>query len=126
MPFSVDEPICPKFQPNIFDPLRCHDCLRQRHLHSGSGETPEGSERGQKPSTDTFEKMRFADTGGGSVKDKRVALTTVSSQGEEKDTSSRVRKRRQQTGSVQQSSWVTGAGGRGGVGSGPGNGITVI
>uniref|UniRef100_A0A3Q4M587 Uncharacterized protein n=1 Tax=Neolamprologus brichardi TaxID=32507 RepID=A0A3Q4M587_NEOBR len=32
MALSGDEPICPKFQPNIFDPSRCHDCLRQRHL----------------------------------------------------------------------------------------------
>uniref|UniRef100_A0A3Q1I8K8 Uncharacterized protein n=1 Tax=Anabas testudineus TaxID=64144 RepID=A0A3Q1I8K8_ANATE len=29
---SGTEPTCPKFQPNIFDPSRCHDCLRQRHL----------------------------------------------------------------------------------------------
>uniref|UniRef100_A0A3P9BAJ7 Uncharacterized protein n=1 Tax=Maylandia zebra TaxID=106582 RepID=A0A3P9BAJ7_9CICH len=41
MALSGDEPICPKFQPNIFDPSRCHDCLRQRHLHAGAGESTE-------------------------------------------------------------------------------------
>uniref|UniRef100_A0A8C6LYU9 Uncharacterized protein n=1 Tax=Nothobranchius furzeri TaxID=105023 RepID=A0A8C6LYU9_NOTFU len=38
MSLCTDEPVCPKFQPNIFDPSRCHDCLRQRHLHTSSGE----------------------------------------------------------------------------------------
>uniref|UniRef100_A0A3P8T2L5 Uncharacterized protein n=1 Tax=Amphiprion percula TaxID=161767 RepID=A0A3P8T2L5_AMPPE len=41
MSLAVDEPICPKFQPNIFDPSRCHDCLRQRHLHTVAGEGTE-------------------------------------------------------------------------------------
>jgi hypothetical protein len=36
MPLSGDDLICPKFQPNIFDSSRCHDCLRQKHLHSGT------------------------------------------------------------------------------------------
>ncbi|ROL15618.1 TRIO and F-actin-binding protein [Anabarilius grahami] len=31
---AADEPVCPKFQPNIFDSTRCHDCLRQKHLHN--------------------------------------------------------------------------------------------
>uniref|UniRef100_A0AAY4D411 Uncharacterized protein n=1 Tax=Denticeps clupeoides TaxID=299321 RepID=A0AAY4D411_9TELE len=35
MPLSGEELICPKFQPNIFDSSRCHDCLRQKHLHTG-------------------------------------------------------------------------------------------
>ncbi|KAF4116611.1 hypothetical protein G5714_004100 [Onychostoma macrolepis] len=33
MPLAGDELVCPKFQPNIFDSTRCHDCLRQKHLH---------------------------------------------------------------------------------------------
>ncbi|XP_031690839.1 serine/arginine repetitive matrix protein 2 [Oncorhynchus kisutch] len=49
MPLSGDDLICPKFQPNIFDSSRCHDCLRQKHLHSGTStgtgtaETPQQS-----------------------------------------------------------------------------------
>ncbi|CAL8273957.1 unnamed protein product [Lota lota] len=31
------EPVCAKFQPNIFDPSRCHDCLHRRHMHAGAG-----------------------------------------------------------------------------------------
>ncbi|RXN19203.1 serine arginine repetitive matrix 2-like protein [Labeo rohita] len=34
MPLTGDELLCPKFQPNIFDSTRCHDCLRQKHLHN--------------------------------------------------------------------------------------------
>ncbi|XP_055366977.1 serine/arginine repetitive matrix protein 2 [Betta splendens] len=34
MPQSDNQPVCPKFQPNIFDRSRCHDCLRQQHLHA--------------------------------------------------------------------------------------------
>ena len=45
MPLSADEPPCPKFQPNIFDPSRCHDCLRQRRLHAGTGESTEEAPR---------------------------------------------------------------------------------
>lgn len=26
--------MCPKFQPNIFDSSRCHECLRLKHLHT--------------------------------------------------------------------------------------------
>uniref|UniRef100_A0A3B4ZL01 Uncharacterized protein n=1 Tax=Stegastes partitus TaxID=144197 RepID=A0A3B4ZL01_9TELE len=48
MSLSGDEPICPKFQPNIFDPSRCHDCLRQRHLHTFAGEGAEVAPQ-QKP-----------------------------------------------------------------------------
>ncbi|XP_038844548.1 serine/arginine repetitive matrix protein 2 [Salvelinus namaycush] len=49
MPLSGDDLICPKFQPTIFDSSRCHDCLRQKHLHSdtstgtGTAETPQQS-----------------------------------------------------------------------------------
>nr|XP_055051120.1 serine/arginine repetitive matrix protein 2 [Misgurnus anguillicaudatus] len=38
MPLTGDELMCPKFQPNIFDSTRCHDCLRQKHLHNCSPE----------------------------------------------------------------------------------------
>lgn len=91
MPLSGDEPTCPKFQPNIFDPSRCHDCLRQRHLHSGSGEGTEAAllqistaepVNGTKTGTDTS-------AGQG----KRVFLKPIPSQTEEKDSSSRVRKK---------------------------------
>ncbi|TRY88384.1 hypothetical protein DNTS_018299, partial [Danionella cerebrum] len=34
MPVSGEELVCPKFQPNIFDSSRCHDCLRHKHLHT--------------------------------------------------------------------------------------------
>lgn len=37
---SDDEPVCARFQPNVFDPSRCHDCLRQRRLHAGAEEAP--------------------------------------------------------------------------------------
>ncbi|KAJ3600474.1 hypothetical protein NHX12_031455 [Muraenolepis orangiensis] len=36
MPPPPDEPVCTEFQPNIFDPSRCHDCLRQKHAHVGA------------------------------------------------------------------------------------------
>uniref|UniRef100_A0A3B1JS47 TRIO and F-actin binding protein n=1 Tax=Astyanax mexicanus TaxID=7994 RepID=A0A3B1JS47_ASTMX len=34
MPFSGDDLVCPKFQPNIFNSSRCHDCLRLEHAHT--------------------------------------------------------------------------------------------
>jgi len=37
MPPPADDPVCAKFQPNVFDPSRCHDCLRQKHSHAGAG-----------------------------------------------------------------------------------------
>ncbi|XP_067333644.1 TRIO and F-actin-binding protein-like isoform X1 [Channa argus] len=82
MPHSVDEPICPKFQPNIFDPSRCHDCLRQRHLHAGAGGSTEVAP--QQKST--------ADAGTGALPGSRpgiTLLTPILSQAEERDTSSK-------------------------------------
>ncbi|XP_042577098.1 serine/arginine repetitive matrix protein 2-like [Cyprinus carpio] len=44
MPLAGDELVCPKFQPNIFDSTRCHDCLRQKQLHHTCAErAPEQS-----------------------------------------------------------------------------------
>ncbi|XP_046699616.1 serine/arginine repetitive matrix protein 1-like isoform X2 [Silurus meridionalis] len=34
MPSTGDERVCSKFQPNIFNPSRCHECLRLKHLHT--------------------------------------------------------------------------------------------
>nr|XP_020480562.1 TRIO and F-actin-binding protein isoform X2 [Monopterus albus] len=79
MHHSTNEPICPKFQPNIFDPSRCHDCLRQRHLHAGAGEST-GAAPQHKSTAGTG-------TRGGSSKG--VLLTPVLSQAEERDTSSK-------------------------------------
>lgn len=84
MPHSANEPICPKFQPNVFDPSRCHDCLRQRHLHAGAGETTEAAAR----------QKSTADTVSGKEASKGVTLTPIPSQGEEGDTSSKVGKKR--------------------------------
>uniref|UniRef100_A0A3P8Q5L8 Uncharacterized protein n=1 Tax=Astatotilapia calliptera TaxID=8154 RepID=A0A3P8Q5L8_ASTCA len=85
MALSGDEPICPKFQPNIFDPSRCHDCLRQRHLHAGAGESTEVTQQ----QISAAESGAGAKTGIGSRKGE--ALTPISSQAEERDTSSKVR-----------------------------------
>ncbi|KAM3597195.1 uncharacterized protein V6R79_001192 [Siganus canaliculatus] len=86
MPLSGDEPICPKFQPNIFDPSRCHDCLRQRHLHAGTGASTEAA--GQQQQKPTAEPERTgAKTGSGSGKG--VLLTPIPSQPDERDTSSK-------------------------------------
>lgn len=85
MALSGDEPICPKFQPNIFDPSRCHDCLRQRHLHAGEGESTEVTQQ----QISAAESGAGAKTGIGSRKGE--ALTPISSQAEERDTSSKVR-----------------------------------
>lgn len=88
MPVSNDEPICPKFQPNIFDPSRCHDCLRQRHLHAGAGDSKEAAPQ-QKSTTETGTETG---TESGIVLSKGVLLTPIPSQAEERDTSSKVRK----------------------------------
>ncbi|KAF3846776.1 hypothetical protein F7725_003854 [Dissostichus mawsoni] len=53
MPISNDEPICPKFQPNIFDPSRCHECLRQKHLHTGAGVSAAEEAPQPKPNKET-------------------------------------------------------------------------
>lgn len=91
MPLSDDEPICPKFQPNIFDPSRCHDCLRQRHLHAGAGQSAEVAPQ-QKSTADTGT-VGITGTGKGGL------LTPIPSQAEERDTSSiKVRKNRSQKG----------------------------
>ncbi|KAI3360128.1 hypothetical protein L3Q82_014445 [Scortum barcoo] len=89
MPLSGDEPICPKFQPNIFDPSRCHDCLRQRHLHAGAGESAETAPQ-QKSTAETGTRAKTGagvDSGIGSGKG--VLLTPIPSQAEERDTSSK-------------------------------------
>lgn len=96
MPLSGDEPICPKFQPNIFDPSRCHDCLRQRHLHTSAGESTEVAPQ-QKSKADTGTEGKTVTgtvTGTGIGAGKGVLLTPIPSQAEERDTSSKVRKKR--------------------------------
>lgn len=113
MPLSGDEPICPKFQPNIFDPSRCHDCLRQKHLHAGAGESAEAAPQ-QKSTAETGTGLKTVtctgiDTGIGSGKG--VLLTPITSQTEERDTSSKVRRKRgseRKREGDEQSSWVTG------------------
>lgn len=98
MPHSSDEPTCPKFQPNIFDPSRCHDCLRQRHLHAGAGESTDVPRQKSTAETETG-----ALTGTGLSKE--VLLTPIPSQAEERDTSSKVRKRRCQKGGGREWRW---------------------
>lgn len=88
MPHSSDEPICPKFQPNIFDPSRCHECLRQKHLHAGAGNTGGGAVAQQQ--------LSAKEAGEGSIngtsQGKGVFLTPIPSQTDERDTSSKVGK----------------------------------
>ncbi|KAK5624145.1 hypothetical protein CRENBAI_010943, partial [Crenichthys baileyi] len=85
---SSDEPTCPKFQPNIFDPSRCHECLRQRHLHTSAGERTE-LEPQQKPLPEDGNIIgKSPEFGNGIGSSKRVLLTPISSQAEERDTSS--------------------------------------
>ncbi|XP_061158325.1 uncharacterized protein LOC133169860 isoform X2 [Syngnathus typhle] len=80
MPLADDEPVCPKFQPNIFDPSRCHDCLRQRRLHHDAGDITEAA-----PSTlDAVTGAKLLTRRGNGM-----LLTPISSQAEEKDTSSK-------------------------------------
>ncbi|XP_076608381.1 uncharacterized protein LOC143333891 [Chaetodon auriga] len=87
MPLSGDEPVCPKFQPNIFDPSRCHDCLRQRHLHAGAGASTEAAPQ-QKPTAETGTGTKTG-TDAGIGSGKGVFLTPILSQAEERDTSSK-------------------------------------
>ncbi|XP_029998115.1 serine/arginine repetitive matrix protein 2 [Sphaeramia orbicularis] len=92
MPLSGEEPICPKFQPNIFDPSRCHDCLRQRHLHAGTGESTE-VEPQQKSTAETGGTGAKTDICGGTENGigsiKGTLLTPIQSQAEERDTSTK-------------------------------------
>ncbi|XP_057201365.1 serine/arginine repetitive matrix protein 2 [Triplophysa rosa] len=55
MPLTGDELVCPKFQPNIFDSTRCHDCLRQKHLHNSSPEHDTTAAHSQGKDTSTKE-----------------------------------------------------------------------
>ncbi|XP_044036630.1 serine/arginine repetitive matrix protein 2-like isoform X2 [Siniperca chuatsi] len=87
MPLSGDEPICPKFQPNIFDPSRCHDCLRQRHLHAGAGESTETAPQQKSTAETETGTATGIDIGIGSGKG--ALLTPITSQTEERDTSSK-------------------------------------
>ncbi|KAL7379048.1 hypothetical protein ABVT39_022554 [Epinephelus coioides] len=88
MPVSGDEPICPKFQPNIFDPSRCHDCLRQRHLHAGAVESSAEAAPQQKSTGETTIGTKTG-TEAGIGSGKGVLLTPIPSQAEERDTSSK-------------------------------------
>lgn len=92
MPLSSDEPVCPKFQPNIFDPSRCHDCLRQKHLHASTGERIEAAPQ-QICTKEPGDGSKIG-TGTGIGQGKGVFLTPIPSQTEERDTSSKVRKMR--------------------------------
>ncbi|XP_034394944.1 serine/arginine repetitive matrix protein 2 [Cyclopterus lumpus] len=87
MPLSCDEPICPKFQPNIFDSSRCHDCLRQRRMHAGSGDGAEAAPQQKFTAQIGIGAKTGDDTGIGSGKG--VLLTPIPSQAEERDTSSK-------------------------------------
>lgn len=87
MSLSGNEPICPKFQPNVFDPSRCQECLRQRHLHSSSGETADAAAQ-QKALT---EPENGTGTGTWTGPSRGGLLTPIQSQAEDRDTSSKVR-----------------------------------
>ncbi|XP_014838604.1 PREDICTED: TRIO and F-actin-binding protein isoform X2 [Poecilia mexicana] len=100
MSHSSDEPTCPKFQPNIFDPSRCHECLRQRHLHASAGERTE-LEPQQKPLPEDGDATGKSSGLGGGIRLSRAALLTpISSQTEERDTSSSSNKEDSDTVSV--------------------------
>lgn len=86
-----EEPTCPKFQPNIFDPSRCHDCLRQKHLHSGTKEGVEATPQQKSAAEPENAAKTQTDSGVGRVEG--VALTPIPSQEEERDTSSKVGKK---------------------------------
>lgn len=88
MPLSSDEPVCPKFQPNIFDPSRCHECLRQKHLHATAGDTSGAAAQQQISAKEAGDGYKI-ETGQG----KGMFLTPIPSQTDERDTSSKVRKR---------------------------------
>lgn len=87
MPLSSDEPVCPKFQPNIFDPSRCHECLRQKHMHASAGHASGAAAQQQ---------ISAKEAGDGSTngvgRGKGVFLTPIPSQTDERDTSSKVGK----------------------------------
>lgn len=88
MPLSSDEPVCPKFQPNIFDPSRCHECLRQKHLHATAGDTKGAAAQQQISAKEAGDGYKI-EMGQG----KGMFLTPIPSQTDERDTSSKVRKR---------------------------------
>lgn len=87
MPLSSDEPVCPKFQPNIFDPSRCQECLRQKHMHASAGHAS-GAEAQQQISAKEAGDGSTNEVGRG----KGVFLTPIPSQTDERDTSSKVGK----------------------------------
>ncbi|XP_061702009.1 TRIO and F-actin binding protein b isoform X1 [Syngnathoides biaculeatus] len=76
MPLADDETVCPEFQPNIFDPSRCHSCLRQRHLHRDT-------EAGPQPKSNA-DSVAGAKCGTGPC---NGTLPPIPSQSEERDTS---------------------------------------
>ncbi|KAM9745852.1 uncharacterized protein ACNS7B_010047 [Menidia menidia] len=89
MSHSAEEPSCPKFQPNIFDPSRCHDCLRQRHLHTSAEDSPEPAPQ-EKPQTQPEAGAKAgtgAGLGTGIGSSRGGVLTPIPSQAEEGDTS---------------------------------------
>ena len=96
MSHSSEEPTCPKFQPNIFDPSRCHDCLRQRHLHTSAQERTEVAPQEKlQTETETGDKTgNGARPGFGIGSSRGVLLTPIQSQAEEGDTSCKVGKKR--------------------------------
>lgn len=85
MPLSSDEPVCPKFQPNIFDPSRCHECLRQKHVHASAGDTDGAAAKQQTSAKDAGDGFKIEI---GQVKG--MFLTPIPSQTDERDTSSKV------------------------------------
>ncbi|KAM8844552.1 uncharacterized protein AB9W97_000078 isoform 1-T2 [Spinachia spinachia] len=85
MPLSGDEFICSKFQPNIFDPSRCHDCLRQRRLHAGAVDSAETQQKSTAEAGIESEAWKRTGIGSG----KGVQLTPIPPQAEERDTSSK-------------------------------------
>lgn len=89
MPLSSDEPVCPKFQPNIFDPSRCHECLRQKHLHASAGDTSGAAAQQQIFAKEAADGYKIA-IGQGKV---GMLLTPIPSQTDERETSSKVGKR---------------------------------
>lgn len=86
-----EEPTCPKFQPNIFDPSRCHDCLRQKHLHAGVRESTEATPQQKSAAEPKNAVITQTDSTVGRVTG--VALTPIPSQEDERDTSSKVEKK---------------------------------
>ncbi|XP_015236325.1 PREDICTED: TRIO and F-actin-binding protein isoform X2 [Cyprinodon variegatus] len=88
MSHSSDEPTCPKFQPNIFDPSRCHECLRQKHLHTSVAERTEPQHQEKPLPQDGDKTEKSAGVGREVGSSGRALLTPISSQAEEGDTSS--------------------------------------